>query len=1379
LKEDDGDSDGMPTWWEVFHGLNPLDANDAKGDLDSDAVDNLMEFRLETMPTKSDTDGDGVNDGEELALYGTNPRLADTDGDGMPDKWEIEHGLDPRRKDAIEDRDFDFLTNLDEFQAGTKPNNWDSDSNGVPDFLQTRGKIAWAADYDRNDRLISVRYEQQSFGFRYDGNGNLIGQSRLGRDGDGDGLPDSWEYAHGLNPFSAVGNDGAAGDPDGDGWTNLQEWTARTNPRDSNIRPGANGAAVATFDVPFTPTRFVSATGQFDGSIGDEFVVGADGAPGSQSNFVRIYSEIGGWTYEQVDVGAFGVTSIVVGQVSGRPRAIYLGLRRSGGGGRVVELRKEGSVWQLTTLAESQSDAAYVHGIADVAGSGELLLSLVSRLSANFGLFRASYAQNYWRVGLLDATDGVVAAGAMGGRIGLSNTESRLFRSIKSGGISLSRLAPHVAFDDFATTTLDSTSWSSGGSKGGASGVHSFSVSVTDGKARVFAAWDDNSGDRHGYAFLETQALWAAGERGLEIAISQAASSGPGPSPSATIRLGTTQIYSLVPGQIFANVRLQLVRTDSEVYFRSGSAQLGWSNWAAAPSSSTLRFETGSTTDFNVEGSAELLIDSIRYLPIGTLAEAGVGPTDFITPNAAYRTATQKWYFKTPSALSWVDAQAYAAARQGDLVTVESAPTNTWLAGWANGEVWIGYMRDFSTSPWRWLGGNPSSYTSWGSGQPGTGTNQIFALANAGAWSSAAGTEVKAAVFESRAQALEVRTSTITQALGSRLAWAGRTLQAGAFVANDAALQSIVEAYVEDRDGTNTLTFGDEFVVAESVVGTAQSQPRTLVRRSVAPTGPALGFALAGVRLAGATNDTLITAEPDGQLVAWHPTPAGTEMRRQLLSAQQIGRVWHSLEKIAAGYSGDGLLGLVVSPSLPQRAEIVLVGGAELSDGSNTFLAQTEPSARIMTTPSSGGAVARLDVRVWDSESSPVRLFVQYQSTANGPWLDATLSTVNNLPAVSATALATAPGGVVHQATWNAGANLGATFRGNVSLRVRAADATAVGAWSDSVIYSIDGAGDTDGDGILDAYEDANGLNRLANDANLDLDGDGIGNLDEYLQGTAPNNAGSAKYSLTVSGVGATVSKNPDQVLYDTGTTVNVTATQQPATLSFIGWAPTAPLAGGGFAAALTANPLPVLMNAHKSVTAYAGLPLAAAVETPSLTWTTGGHTLWYGQSSTTHDGLDAVQATGLGASGNEAWMETTVTAPGSISWRAKLELAAGGGAALQVLVSDTVVDTTSVSGDWAAKIVAVNGAGATKVRWRFVRQAVNAAAVNDSAFVDTVAYVAAAKPVITTQPQDLAVGVGGNAGFSVIATSETPLSYRWQRKTAAQAEFADLNTAS
>ncbi len=49
-------------------------------------------------------------------------------------------------------------------------------------------------------------------------------------DDDGDGLPDVWENANGLNSSSAAGIDGADGDKDGDGMSNMAELKAGTDP---------------------------------------------------------------------------------------------------------------------------------------------------------------------------------------------------------------------------------------------------------------------------------------------------------------------------------------------------------------------------------------------------------------------------------------------------------------------------------------------------------------------------------------------------------------------------------------------------------------------------------------------------------------------------------------------------------------------------------------------------------------------------------------------------------------------------------------------------------------------------------------------------------------------------------------------------------------------------------------------------------------------------------------------------------------------------------------------------------------------------------------------------------------------------------------------
>src|SRR5262249_23768166 len=59
--------------------------------------------------------------------------------------------------------------------------------------------------------------------------GPTPGRANVG-DADGDGIPDDWEMAHGLNPHSS---EDAAQDADGDGQSNFQEFVAGTDPQDA------------------------------------------------------------------------------------------------------------------------------------------------------------------------------------------------------------------------------------------------------------------------------------------------------------------------------------------------------------------------------------------------------------------------------------------------------------------------------------------------------------------------------------------------------------------------------------------------------------------------------------------------------------------------------------------------------------------------------------------------------------------------------------------------------------------------------------------------------------------------------------------------------------------------------------------------------------------------------------------------------------------------------------------------------------------------------------------------------------------------------------------------------------------------------------------
>jgi Bacterial TSP3 repeat len=66
------DCDGMPDEWEIQHGFDLGNANDAVIDNDQDGVINLEEYRLGLDPHNPDSDGDGYRDGYEIQM-GTNP----------------------------------------------------------------------------------------------------------------------------------------------------------------------------------------------------------------------------------------------------------------------------------------------------------------------------------------------------------------------------------------------------------------------------------------------------------------------------------------------------------------------------------------------------------------------------------------------------------------------------------------------------------------------------------------------------------------------------------------------------------------------------------------------------------------------------------------------------------------------------------------------------------------------------------------------------------------------------------------------------------------------------------------------------------------------------------------------------------------------------------------------------------------------------------------------------------------------------------------------------------------------------------------------------------------------------------------------------------
>jgi uncharacterized delta-60 repeat protein len=174
---------------------------------------------------------------------------------------------------------------------------------------------------------------------------------------------------------------------------------------------------------------------------------------------------------------------------------------------------------------------------------------------------------------------------------------------------------------------------------------------------------------------------------------------------------------------------------------------------------------------------------------------------------------------------------------------------------------------------------------------------------------------------------------------------------------------------------------------------------------------------------------------------------------------------------------------------------------------------------------------------------------------------------------------------------------------------------------------------------------------------------------------------------------------------------------------------------------------------------------LADAVDAPQLTWTAGGNLAWVGQTTVTHDGVDAARS-GLITDDQESWLQTTVTGPGLLTfwWKASSEEVWD---FLEFQVNGVLQNEISGEVDWQQRTVQLD-AGNQTLRWRYTKDDIFSDG-QDRGWVDMVSFTpASGPPLIVTQPQGRSVTEGANASFDVVASGAAPLFYQWFKNTTA-----------
>lgn len=206
-------------------------------------------------------------------------------------------------------------------------------------------------------------------------------------------------------------------------------------------------------------------------------------------------------------------------------------------------------------------------------------------------------------------------------------------------------------------------------------------------------------------------------------------------------------------------------------------------------------------------------------------------------------------------------------------------------------------------------------------------------------------------------------------------------------------------------------------------------------------------------------------------------------------------------------------------------------------------------------------------------------------------------------------------------------------------------------------------------------------------------------------------------------------------------------------------------VAQAGAYSVLVSNPAGTVASSNALLTVSQVLPLAQALDTTNLTWTTTGTPAWVGQTAVTHDGIDAAHSGALEDDAENS-MQASVVGPGTVSFWWKVSSEDGDDELFFYTGSSGSSERAVISGevDWQWRTFTLSS-GNHILRWTYSKNS-SGFAGQDRAWVDEVIYIpnsVPTAPIIVIHPTNRTVVAGSNVTFTVAATGSTPLGYQWQ----------------